>query len=295
MKPTLLVLFGLFILLISIDCMRPGVREDEGVRADVAASEPGWQPVGDRVCYRAPEFERLSSAERRRQRGDVLYEVTRRWRGKVDDSFRLPEDLVGRLETVLLQQPEQIERLVAADFLLCSRWASGGLTQVGYAEALAALLEEIERNTCSHASYEMVTQYLEVDRRWQFELPLCQGDRIRLDPSAGYYTVEYQGNDEETVWITAEGDRSHPTAGTDYPCPSDGCFAGQLLARFVDRAGRATVFPVGLGTKFVATADGTLSFAINDIDLYDNRFRVVDGVKDFLLIEIRPASGESGR
>ncbi len=263
--------------------------------SETAASSPapvGWLTIGTSSCYRPPDLSTLPPDERRSARGDTLYEVTRRWRGNVDPGFRLPDELVDAMETLLLQEPQHIQRVANEDFDLCRQWAAGTLSDTDYANALNALLDDLRQGLCSHESYELVTQYLEVDRRWQFDLTLCKGERVQIKASRGYYTIDYQGDDEKTTWITAEGDRSRPTAGTSYPCAEEGCYAGQLLARFVDRSGTETVFPVNFEAYFEAPADGSLSFAVNDTDLYDNRFRVVDGVKDFLLVEIRPAARE---
>ncbi len=269
------------------------VRQGESGAVETAHSvEPsGWYDVAGHPCYRPPNFDALSGAGRRQARGDALYEVTRRWRGSVDPDFLVPDDLADTLESLVLQHPDLIERLVVEDHDLCTRWARGQITQEDYARSLGSVQEEFQAGTCAHPSFELVTQYLEVDRRWQFDLPLCKGDRVDLKASSGYYTIAYQGDDEKTSWITAEGDRTRPTVGTDYPCAEEGCFAGQLVGRFQDREGHSWVFPVGFGTRFVAPAHGSLSFSINDIEMFDNRFRVVDGVKDFLLVEIRPAEG----
>ncbi len=290
MKARMVVLFGVTSIAACAPHAPPG---GETAREEAPAASPGWQTVGDTRCYRAPDFATLPPPERKSARSDALYEVTRRWRGGVDPTFQLPDDLVDALETLLLQKPTYVQRVVDEDFELCRRWAAGTLSGPAYAEALRTLLEELQRGVCSHEPYELVTQYLEVDRGWQFELTICQGERVTIEASRGYYTIDAGADGGgEPVWVTAEGDRSRPTVGTDYPCHEEGCYAGQLLGRFEDRSGRVWIFPINFETRFEAPSDGELSFAINDIDLYDNRFRVVDGVKDCLLVEIRPAGSE---
>ena len=255
----------------------------------------GWHRIDGHLCYEPPSFANVSSPqEQRTLRGRALSEATARWRGRSEPAFSMPSDLVDSFEAVMLASPDRIERVLPEDFAQCTRWAKGELTLEAYESWMRDMLDELRLEDCTRPPFELVTQYIEVDRRWQIETQLCRDEQVFIRAVGGDYTVEFKGDDASTSWITAPGDRSAPTLDPAYPCHVEGCYRGQLIARFVDRKGRETVFPVGQETTFSAPAHGTLTFSVNDADLYDNRFRVHNGVTEFMLVEVRPATPGKG-
>lgn len=241
------------------------------------------------TCYVPPAFEGLPPQERRLARSRAITTASRRWQGEVDSSFQLPAWLAERLENTVMSQAERIEQLTQAELPICQQFAEGKISLDEYQSWLRTYLEKLEQDDCSHPPFELITQYLEVNKRWQIETPLCRGEVVLLRASAGQYTVEAREPEEESRWITADGDRDQPTRDPAYPCHTEGCFKGQVLARFVDRAGQETILPMGRQLFFKVPAHGRLSFGVNDDLLVDNRFRTQEQITDYLMVEIFPA------
>jgi hypothetical protein len=276
-----------FVLLIPLLAGCPKAAPLQTVAQEARA--PGWQKIDGHACYQPPDFASLEGIARKAARGTALTEVTTRWKGEIDPAFTLPDDLVEKLENALLTNPERVDQLLPQDYEQCVTWAKGQLSIDDYRAWLRGALERSAREDCYHPPFEFVSQYLDIDRRWQIEVPMCRDEQVIIRVQGGQYTVEDRGDTDATVWITAEGDRRQPATEPSLPCHADGCFRGQLLGRFVDRAGHETVFPVNLEATFTAPAHGTLSFGLNDLELYDNRFLVKDHVTEYLLIEVRPS------
>jgi len=132
--------------------------------------------------------------------------------------------------------------------------------------------------------YQLI-QYLDINRDWQEQVPLCKGNRavIAASPSDKYRIVK--GGD----WINAGGDPSMPATDPTLPCNFDGCFWGQLVGKFVTEEGVVTVFPVGTRKDFEAPENGTFSFMINDNTFYDNEWHSQGTITDHTAVTVSPA------
>jgi len=252
--------------------------------------QTGWNEVNGHLCYRPPDFEVAEGRSARRLlRANAMSEASKRWRGEKDSSFSLSPDTIDGLENALLSQPEFIETTLQQELTSCLAWARAEITLDTHRRWYRTHLTQLNQALCFVDPFELITQYIEVDQHWQAEIPMCQNQVIHIKALKGQYTVEAKDTDEHTTWIGAEGLQDQPANGLELPCSLEGCFRGQVVGRFVDRDGSALVFPVGLETYFQAPNHGTVTFGINDDTLYDNRFRTVDRVMDFLAVEIRPA------
>lgn len=279
-------------------CLSPRASRTAGGDEAATPTPPpppdSWLAVQGHACYVPPVFDLPDPQARKFARSKGYAEASRRWRGEKDPAFHLEDRVLEHLEDGLMTAPERIEVLLHEDFQRCQDWASGTLTLESYQSWFQSRLETMAGEDCSHPSFTLITQYLEVNQRWQLETPLCKEEVVLIRANSGEYTVEAKPAEKDTVWITSEGDVTQPTRAAPYPCQVEGCFKGQLLGRFVDRAGTEKVFPIGKQTFFTAPAHGRISFGVNDVDLFDNAFRVKDQVADYLSVEIFPATRTEG-
>lgn len=279
-------------------CTHP--RATERADAELAASPPpppppdSWMEVKGHPCYVPPEFEQPDPQARKFARSRGFAEASRRWRGEKDPAFHLDERLLEQLEDGLMTAPDRIEQLLREDLQRCQSWGAGTLEHDVYMAWFQGRVDWMAGEDCSHPSFTLITQYLEVNQRWQLDTLLCKDEVVLIRANSGEYTVEAKPREQDTVWITSEGDPTQPTREPPYPCRQEGCLKGQLVGRFVDRSGHEQVFPVGKQRFFTAPAHGRLSFGVNDVDLFDNAFRVKDQVADYLSVEIFPATRTEG-
>lgn len=249
-----------------------------------------WTSINGKSCYVPPDFASITDlSERRFARSKAFGEASKRWQGEKDPEFSIKSYVYSQLEDGLMTQPERIETVLAKDLEKCLAWAEGKLTTDEYQAFFQSVVDQMAQSDCSHPDFDLVTQYLEVTKRWQVETLLCKNEAVLIRASEGQFTVEGKENDADTVWIGVSGDAQQPATDPSLPCHTQGCFKGQLVGRFVDRTGNETVFPVGKEKLYVAPAHGRISFAINDVELFDNRFRVKNQVTDYLTVEIYPA------
>ena len=80
-----------------------------------------------------------------------------------------------------------------------------------------------------------------------------------------------------------------PASAGSLPCNTEGCYEGQLIARFVSDDGVEMIFPVGGETVWTAPAHGTISVTINDETYYDNTWYQSGQIIDHTAITIGPA------
>jgi len=266
-------------------------RQTTPVAAPVDTGPPfdAWTTVSGKSCYRPPNFATVAEGERRFVRSKAYAEASKRWRGEKEPDFSVRSYIYEQLENGLMMQPERIESMLVQDFEKCQAYQAGRLSAEAYQTFYQSLVDGMAQQDCSHAAYDLVTQYLEVNKRWQVETLVCKDEAILIRGSEGEFTVEGKEKDEDTTWITVQGDPKQPATDPNLPCHTAGCFRGQLVARFEERNGKETIFPIGKEKLFVAPAHGRISFAINDVELFDNRFRVRNQVTDYLTVEIFPA------
>lgn len=246
-------------------------------KKDVEPPRPtvGWyQQAGwPAACYFPPAFGELGVGDRRMARDNARDALMEQWKGARGD-FLLDATLVENLETVMLGSPEKVEVAAIENYDECSKaWTSGDTTAwKAWAEALPSRLL---KGVCRRPLDDTLFYYLDVGAGWQFAASVCDDDRVEISAtSADYYRVDDKG-----PWVNAEGDTSKPATGSEYPCNTEGCYAGTLLLRFRGESGAVIIKPLGLHMIFDPPEHGTIDIAINDTTYFNNIFKTESNIQ----------------
>lgn len=242
--------------------------------------EDGWRFA----CYHPPDYAQLPEFERRQARANVLNEMRTQWSGGRDDGINFGEDEVTEVETVLLGRPEKIESISQQNLAQCKQVAGGSGSSDAWASWVGSLPGKLTEGECLQPLDFTMFDYLDIGVGWQRSLSICQGDKIRI---TGTTKDRYRISDKDP-WINVEGDPSKPAVGDEWPCNLQGCFAGQLVLRFVSESGVENVYPVGAELVFTAPEHGEISYRINDSTFYDNNWYQKGSMTDHTAIEISP-------
>jgi hypothetical protein len=242
---------------------------------------PGWAAE----CYFPPVWGELSLLDRRLARQEALHAMRSQWLGERDALVAFEPAVVEELELVLLGRPQLIEELATRNAAFCRDVMAEGASTAVWGAWLAGLPVQLRAGECRRPLDYTMVQYLRLDVGWQEEVPMCQGDRASIQVTVN---DRYRLGPREP-WINAAGDPAGAVAGLGLPCDREGCLRGQLVGQFVTEEGVETVFPIGTGAVFEAPEHGTLSFAINDDSLTDNRWYSEGAVTDHAAVTIGPA------
>jgi len=244
-------------------------------------TEEGWAFS----CYYPPDYDSLSETDRRLARSDVLIAIETQWSGERNDGISFDEDTILNIDTVLLGRPDRIESVSRENLTYCKQAASGAQSATPWRSWINGLAANLTEGECNKPFDYTMFDYLDIQHGWQREMPICEGDRIRITGTEGdQYRITDRGS-----YMNVGGDLSQPTVGGDWPCNIEGCYAGQLVMKFVADNGIETIMPVGTELVFRATAHGKISYRINDETFYDNTWRQRGSLIDHTAIEISPA------
>jgi hypothetical protein len=247
-------------------------------------TEEGW--AGS--CYAPVDFDRLEAVEgmaaRRIMRSEVLDHMLAQWRGEREDGILFPVRVVQDGETVLLGHPKDIESTAQDNLARCKETMASG-NSGAWEQWLRNLPDVITEGECLNPLTYTLFDYLDLGIAFYLNVPLCGGDAAVVTATKGdRYRIEDNGK-----WINAEGDPDRPThADVDFPCNTEGCYAGMVMGRFKALSGIESVFPIGTHAVFRATEEGTLSIGINDHVFYDNTWFKSGGIMDHTGIEVSP-------
>lgn len=242
--------------------------------------EEGWAAA----CYYPPAFDALPEVERRTARTVALRNVMGQWQGKQDTVVHFDDDLVTRVETVLLGEPTKIEAVVVDNLERCqSAMAAGGDTGP-WGKWLSKLPVSLTEGQCKSAPLDYTMfDYLDIGRGWQIKASVCKGDHVRIRASGlDYYRIQDKG-----PWINVAGDPDQRAIGTELPCNTEGCFRGQLILRFTSTEGVESILPVGLERDWHAPDHGIIEVEINDDTWFDNVYKVEGSVEHHTSIEYK--------
>ena len=244
-----------------------------------APAEPlvGWHQEEGAMgaCYYAPNFEEVGRSDRRMVRQQALEAMMQQWAGDRDDGISFDPVVIENVETVLLGTPEKIEQITSKNTDLCRKAMTGGGTDA-WSSWLFNLPAQLLEGECRRPHDDTLYNYMELSFSWQFSIDVCDDDVVEITASE---RDEFRV-DDDGPWITAEGDLSKSTAGlADYPCDTEGCYAGQLVMRFRGQSGAEVIRPVGLKLVFQPPEHGVIEVMFNDPTPYNNEFRVVRGVQ----------------
>lgn len=242
--------------------------------------EEGWAAQ----CYYPPPFAELPEVERRTARTVVLRNIMGQWQGKQDSVVHFDEDVVTRVETVLLGEPTKIEQVAIDNLERCQGAMTAGGDTATWGRWLSKLPIVLTEGQCKAAPLDYTMfDYLDIGRGWQIKATVCKGDKVRIRGSG----VDYYRIADKSPWINVAGDPDQRAIGTELPCNVEGCFKGQLILRFRTDAGVETISPVGLEKMFVAPDHGTIEVQINDDTWFDNVYKTEGSVEHHTSIEYK--------
>ncbi|MEN0064169.1 MAG: hypothetical protein AAGA48_18610 [Myxococcota bacterium] len=267
----------------------PAEAGKKGKKKKKKGDEPppvGWVEYEKGACYNPPNFADFAAGPKRMAWQDTRNAIVGQWRGERNDGIQFDSKRVEAFETVLLSEPERIERVAKSNFDQCTAAMQSG-NPSKWAQWMIDMPGELTAGECPHPPLDSTLQYyLEIRTDWDLAARVCRGDRVIIDATeADYYRITKDG-----PWINAAGDPE----GTDvdgFPCERSDCLRGQLIMRFQTESGIDEISPVGLEKTFLAPDHGTITLMINDNEVVDNEFKVESGVEHHTGIQYKPAGG----
>lgn len=241
--------------------------------------EEGWK--GE--CYYPPDFEKLPEGDRKMARQQALEAMKQQWLGQKDDGISFDAGMIDEVETVLLGRPAQIEGIARSNKEQCVSVMKGGGTD-GWNGWLGSLPAKLTAGECMQPLTYQLFDYLDLGKSWQRPITLCKGDKAHIVAT----TKDRYRVSDDGPWINVEGDTANRATSSDYPCNLEGCFVGTLVGKFTTDSGVETIFPIGAETTFSAPENGTLTWSVNDITWYDNKWFKSATIEDRTGITIEP-------
>ncbi len=244
----------------------------------------GWVELAKGACYEAPDFTVLDpGGELDDPRRETLDQLALQWRGGLNDGVDFGLDLARQIRDLLRERPERVEEVAATNLEYCREWAAEGVSTMAWGGWLESLTTALTEGECIAALTEDWFDILSVDRAWQHEVSLCPGETVDIEATAS--STFQLGAEGPVTTLAGLADQPVPA---EAPCSAEDCRWGELLTRFEALDGSVTVVPVGTATRFVAPAEGVLSFQVNDDTLRDNAWSIIDGVTDGGTVGVRP-------
>lgn len=241
--------------------------------------DEGWRGS----CYFPRDFAAMGPGDRRMYRQEVLEQLMTQWRGERDDGVSFDEKLVEQVETALLGEPVEIEAAAARNAALCETAMKGGGTSE-WERYLDELPEKLAEGECHTPLVDRYFNYIDINRDWQNRVGICEGNTVQVKASSlDLYRIHDKG-----PWITVDGDPAQSAIGKELPCNTEGCFAGQLILRFVGESHVERIVPIGANGTFTAPGHGYIEIMINDTTFYDNKYKVESGLEHHASIEYAP-------
>lgn len=243
--------------------------------------ETGW--TGS--CYNPAEFEKLELTDRRIARQQALEALKSQWSGARSDGVAFDERIIDDVDTTLLGRPDAIEMVSRKNLEYCRQVMGAGAPKDPWQAWLRALPNQLTAGECNSPFDYQLIQYLEINAPWQQPIHFCKGNRAIFEATEkDLYRIVENG-----PWINTDGDTTQKATGSEYPCNIEGCYAGQLIGRFVTDSGVVSIFPMGIRKDFEAPENGTLTWQINDTTWYDNTWRKQGTIIDHTAITVSPA------
>ena len=268
-----------------------------GCQKKIDAPPPvGWhgEELWTGQCYFPPDFEGVQAEggefARKTARATALQEMQSQWLGTRESSVSFSPTHVDDLNTTLLADMSRLEAVAQENLAFCKQvMGNENVSMQGpdiakWEAWLRGLPEKLTEGECNTPLDYQLIQYLEVNTGWQQPVPMCQGNRARIEATEkDRYRITSDGEP-----MNAGGDVSSMAVSGELPCNYEGCYPGMLIGRFVTEAGVETIFPIGLETVFEAPEHGTLTYTINDTTYYDNTWNQTGRVIDKTAITISP-------
>jgi len=244
-------------------------------------AEEGWTAQ----CYFPPDYAPMPTTDRRQSRQTSLEAMMSQWQGERSDGILVDARIVEDVETTLLGYPDRIEQISQKNLEYCKQVMGGVPDTEEWVTWLRGLPRALTEGECIAPLLDTWFDYLDIGKGWQLLIPVCTDNVVTI---AATVKDKFRLSDD-AEWINVEGNGLAASAG-ELPCNIEGCFQGQLVARFVSDDGVESIFPVGGETVWTAPANGTISVAINDDTYYDNTWYQSGQIIDHAAITIGPAN-----
>ncbi len=268
--------------------------------------DPGtWFDYHGVKCYQPPDFAAESNEPKKRMmRQNAMDAIISLMRGEINEQLVVDERKIDDWETDFLGKPKAIEPFLVENLAQCKLYAQGELGLQAYASWLAGGGKRATAGDCHNPLTYELHQTMTVQDGWQVRRHVCKEDQVLIETSrTNRYTVADTGDYETTAWINPDGicvnlDGATPVQiecppvlsppdPATLPCPE--CPWGAVVYRFEDEnSGEITVGTLGTSMEFKSTANGWISFTVNDVSYYDNTFHEANGVIDYLPLSIYP-------
>lgn len=276
--------------LLALSLLSPAALAGKEKKPKKGAAPPpppvGWQTQEgwSGSCYFPPAWGSLSQTDLKTERQKAMDAMVEQWSGKREDGVSFDEEMVIEVETVLLGRPDRVEAVSLKNLEQCKTAMAGGGTDAwqSWVGSLKATLTEGE---CKQPLDYTMFDYLDIGTGWQRPLYICAGETVRISgsPKDKFRIVE------NGPWLNVAGDPAQSAVGTNLPCNTEGCFAGQLILKFKADTGWEKIYPVGQELVFEAPEHGEISYRINDETFFDNSWFKNKGLVDHTAIEVSPA------
>jgi len=289
MKPfrlSLLIIIALALL--GTPAMAKKKKKKKG--AEEAPPPVGETMVGDWKCYGPPDFANMNTGQIRMARSDALIYLQAFTAGKVMEGFAITGESLELFETAFLGRPALLDDWLQTNFELCSAVGKGKKKPSEYLEYLQAIGRELEAGQCYKPLDYEYHNFMDVSAGWQFRVHVCKGNQLLIESTGeanGQYTIADTGKMADNVFMTAEGDPALPEAGELGIVPE--LTHGALVMRYQAEDDSYTKYvKVGTHLEWEAPDHGYISFTVNDLTYFDNKFRDLKGAIDYLGLDIYP-------
>lgn len=268
-------------LLLLVSCGPKNIEQTGSAPTTGWQIEEGWGGS----CFVAPDFASIEDAElREKMQRDTLGAMSLQWEGSRQDGVRFDPELSDEVAAYLMPHLDRVQAVAGANLEHCVDVMGDGATTSAWGAWLEELHEQLADEDCPDP-LEDTYQTLDIGKGWQGEVEICAGTSYVVRGAA---LEEFRLiADGPFVTIAGHPDALPPEGA--YCREVAGCAWGQLVGRFDGEDGSVEIFPIGTEQTRTATVGGVLSVAVNDDDHSDNSWQIVDGVKDGVTVEIRPA------
>ncbi len=268
-------------LFVIATCAAKGKKHE----SEVPAPPPqGWsaEPTGGQ-CWYPPDWSTMGYGDRRSKHSDAIIAMVSQWRGERNDGILLHAPTVDGVEGLLLLYPDKAEQVAVTNLGYCKKALAGGGTSE-WESWLASLPAQMTAGECDKPLDATLFWYLDIDQAWQGKASVCEDNVIHITASAqDLFKLSKNG-----TYISAAGDTTVSSSGSQDPCGTEQCHPGELLLRFTGKSGIEIIKPVGLDLTFDPPEHGVIEFMVNDATLNDNTFKVDKGMQHHTSVTYAP-------
>ncbi len=294
------------VTIVAMALIAPAAMAKKKKSAEPPPPEPNsWFDYHGVQCYQPPDFaSEANEPKKRMMRQHAMDAILSLMRGEINEQLVVDERKIDDWEIDFLGKPVAIEPFLTENLAQCKLYAQGELGLKAYADWVAAAGKRATAGDCHNPLIYELHQTMTVQDSWQVRRHVCVEDQVLIETSkTNRYTVADTGDYGTTAWINPSGACVNiegagvvqvecppaltPVDPASLPCPE--CPWGAVVYRFEDEVTKEiTLGTLGTSMEFKATANGWISFTVNDATYYDNVFHEANGVIDYLPLSIYP-------